>query len=178
MFSGDVTLDISRAKEAFKKGKGPLAVGAMAVGASTTLPTDVFGEVANVGSQMILEEVLDAGAIKILQGLKAGASATPIGLGLTAATTTISPAGEGSAFEKENQYANMLGVSRNAILNLQKEMPDEYKKLEDFIEKKITQETVLDPDAEQAKGQAFRSMTSEKQDPTDPFVQGMLALEN
>ena len=80
--------------------------------------------------------------------------------------------------KKENQYANMLGVSRNAILNLQKEMPDEYKKLEDFIEKKITQETVLDPDAVQAKGQAFRSMTSEKQDPTDPFVQGMLALEN
>lgn len=178
VFSGEVTFDISRAKEAFKKGKGPLAVGAMAVGASATMPTDVFGEVANVGSQMILEEVLDAGAIKILQGLKAGASATPIGLGLTAATTTISPAGEGSAFEKENQYANMLGVSRNAILNLQKEMPDEYKKLEDFIEKKITQETVLDPDAEQAKGQAFRSMTSEKQDPTDPFVQGMLALEN
>ena len=33
-------------------------------------------------------------------------------------------------------------------------------------------------DAEQAKGQAFRSMTSEKQDPTDPFVRGMLALEN
>jgi len=178
LFSGEVTLDISKAKEAFKKGKGPLAVGAMAVGASATMPSDVFGEVANVGSQMILEEVLDAGAIKILQGLKAGASATPIGLGVTTATTMISPAGEGSAFEKENQYADMLGVSRNAILNLQKEMPDEYKKLEDFIEKKITQKTVLDPDAVQAKGQAFRSMTSEKQDPTDPFVRGMLALEN
>ena len=36
----------------------------MAVGASTTLPTDVFGEVANVGSQMTLEEVLDAGSNK------------------------------------------------------------------------------------------------------------------
>ena len=104
-----MTLDISKQKKLLKKGKGPLAVGAMAVGASTTLPTDVFGEVANVGSQMILEEVLDAGAIKILQGLKAGASATPIGLGLTTATTTISPAGEGSAFEKRKSVCEYVG---------------------------------------------------------------------
>ena len=72
----------------------------------------------------------------------------------------------------------MLGVSRNALLNLQQNMPEEYKKLENYIEKRITQETVLDPDAEQAKGEAFRSIGSADNDPTNLFVQEMLALEN
>ena len=72
----------------------------------------------------------------------------------------------------------MLGVSRNALLNLQQNMPEEYKKLENYIEKRITQETVLDPDAEQAKGEAFRSIGSADNAPTNLFVQEMLALEN
>ena len=175
---GEISLDLSKIRNNLK-GKGKYAVGTFLAGATATaVPEDAFAAVAEFGTELALEEILDAGAIKILQGVGAGASATPIGLGLTAATTTVSPAGEGSAFEKENQYANMLGVSRNALLNLQQNMPEEYKKLENYIEKRITQETVLDPDAEQAKGQAFRSMGSADNDPTNLFVQEMLALEN
>ena len=175
---GEISLDLSKIRNNLK-GKGKYAVGTFLTGATATaVPEDAFAAVAEFGTELALEEILDAGAIKILQGVGAGASATPIGLGLTAATTTVSPAGEGSAFEKENQYANMLGVSRNALLNLQQNMPEEYKKLENYIEKRITQETVLDPDAEQAKGQAFRSMGSADNDPTNLFVQEMLALEN
>lgn len=175
---GEISLDLSKIRNNLK-GKGKYAIGTFITGtALSAVPEDAFSAVAEVGTQLALEEILDAGAIKILQGVGAGASATPVGLGLTAATTTVSPAGEGSAFEKENQYANMLGVSRNAILNLQQNMPKEYEKLENYIQKRITQETVLDPDAEQAKGQAFRSMTSGNQEPTNLFVQEMLALEN
>jgi len=175
---GEISLDLSKIRNNLK-GKGKYAVGTFITGtALSAVPEDAFATVAEFGTQLALEEILDAGAIKILQGVGAGASATPVGLGLTAATTTVSPAGEGSAFEKENQYANMLGVSRNALLNLQQNMPEEYKKLENYIEKRITQETVLDPDAEQAKGQAFRSMGSADNDPTNLFVQEMLALEN
>ena len=175
---GEISLDLSKIRNNLK-GKGKYAIGAFLTGtAATVVPEDAFAAVAEFGTELALEEILDAGAIKILQGIGAGASATPIGLGLTAATTTVSPAGEGSAFEKENQYANMLGVSRNALLNLQQNMPEEYKKLENYIEKRITQETVLDPDAEQAKGEAFRSIGSADNDPTNLFVQEMLALEN
>tara|TARA_Y100001937_G_scaffold43859_1_gene61850 strand:+ start:164 stop:2041 length:1878 start_codon:yes stop_codon:yes gene_type:complete len=175
---GEISLDLSKIRNNLK-GKGKYAVGTFITGtALSAVPEDAFSAVAEFGTQLALEEILDAGAIKILQGIGTGASATPIGLGLTAATTTVSPAGEGSAFEKENQYANMLGVSRNALLNLQQNMPEEYKKLENYIEKRITQETVLDPDAEQAKGEAFRSMGSADNDPTNLFVQEMLALEN
>jgi len=92
---------------------------------------------------------------------------------LTIAGTTVSPAGEGSAFEKETKYARMLGVDRNTILKLPK---DEFEKLDKYIQDRTFQETVLKPDKQQAKGEVFRSM-SDDQDPTNLFVQGMLEIE-
>jgi hypothetical protein len=67
----------------------------------------------------------------------------------------------------------MLGVDRNTILKLPK---DEFEKLDKYIQDKTFEQTTLKPDVEQAKGEAFRSM-SDNQDPTNLFVQGMLEIE-
>ena len=177
VFSGEVKLDLTKAREAFNKGKsggGSKAVIAGAIGTGLALtPEDAFSSVLNVGSQLALEETLDAATIKMLQLAGMGKSATPVGLGLTIAGTTVSPAGEGSAFEKETKYARMLGVDRNTILKLPK---DEFEKLDKYIQDRTFQETVLKPDKQQAKGEVFRSM-SDDQDPTNLFVQGMLEIE-
>ncbi len=176
VFSGEVKLDLTKAREAFNKGKGgtkTIIAGAIGTGAALA-PEDAFSSVLNVGSQLALEEILDAGTIKALQLAGMGKSATPVGLGLTIAGTTVSPAGEGSAFEKETKYAQMLGVDRNTILKLPKE---EFQKLDKYIQDKTFEQTTLKPDVEQAKGEAFRSM-SDNQDPTNLFVQEMLALQN
>ena len=177
VFSGEVKLDLTKAREAFNKGKsggGSKAVIAGAIGTGLALtPEDAFSSVLNVGSQLALEETLDAATIKMLQLAGMGKSATPVGLGLTIAGTTVSPAGEGSAFEKETKYAQMLGVDRNTILKLPK---DEFEKLDKYIQDKTFQETVLKPEEQRAKGEVFRSM-SDNQDPTNLFVQGMLEIE-
>ena len=177
VFSGEVKLDLTKAREAFNKGKsggGSKAVIAGAIGTGLALtPEDAFSSVLNVGSQLALEETLDAATIKMLQLAGMGKSATPVGLGLTIAGTTVSPAGEGSAFEKETKYAQMLGVDRNTILKLPK---DEFEKLDKYIQDKTFQETVLKPEEQRAKGEVFRSM-SDDQDPTNLFVQGMLEIE-
>jgi hypothetical protein len=177
VFSGEVKLDLTKAREAFNKGKGKggskaVIAGAIGTGLALT-PEDAFSSVLNVGSQLALEETLDAATIKMLQLAGMGKSATPVGLGLTIAGTTVSPAGEGSAFEKETKYAQMLGVDRNTILKLPK---DEFEKLDKYIQDKTFEQTTLKPDVEQAKGEAFRSM-SDNQDPTNLFVQGMLEIE-
>ena len=177
VFSGEVKLDLTKAREAFNKGKsggGSKAVIAGAIGTGLALtPEDAFSSVLNVGSQLALEETLDAATIKMLQLAGMGKSATPVGLGLTIAGTTVSPAGEGSAFEKETKYAQMLGVDRNTILKLPK---DEFEKLDKYIQDKTFQETVLKPEEQRAKGEVFRSM-SDNQDPANLFVQGMLEIE-
>ena len=177
VFSGEVKLDLTKAREAFNKGKsggGSKAVIAGAIGTGLALtPEDAFSSVLNIGSQLALEETLDAATIKMLQLAGMGKSATPVGLGLTIAGTTVSPAGEGSAFEKETKYAQMLGVDRNTILKLPK---DEFEKLDKYIQDKTFQETVLKPEEQRAKGEVFRSM-SDNQDPANLFVQGMLEIE-
>ena len=177
VFSGEVKLDLTKAREAFNKGKGKggtqaVIAGAIGTGVALT-PEDAFSSVLNIGSQLALEETLDAATIKMLQLAGMGKSATPVGLGLTIAGTTVSPAGEGSAFEKETKYAQMLGVDRNTILKLPK---DEFEKLDKYIQDKTFQETVLKPEEQRAKGEVFRSM-SDDQDPTNLFVQGMLEIE-
>ena len=177
VFSGEVKLDLTKAREAFNKGKGKggtqaVIAGAIGTGVALT-PEAAFSSVLNIGSQLALEETLDAATIKMLQLAGMGKSATPVGLGLTIAGTTVSPAGEGSAFEKETKYAQMLGVDRNTILKLPK---DEFEKLDKYIQDKTFQETVLKPEEQRAKGEVFRSM-SDNQDPANLFVQGMLEIE-
>lgn len=174
VFSGEIKLDISKAKQAFKNNKGKIGSAVAGTALLSAAPDDAMANVADFGTQLALEETLDAATIKALQIAGMGKSATPVGLGLTIAGTTVSPAGEGSAFEKEMQYAKMLGVDRSTILKLPE---GERKKLDEYMQQKILEETTLKPDAEQAKGEAFRSM-SDNQDPTNLFVQEMLALQN
>lgn len=118
VFSGEIKLDISKAKQAFKNNKGKIGSAVAGTALLSAAPDDAMANVADFGTQLALEETLDAATIKALQIAGMGKSATPVGLGLTIAGTTVSPAGEGSAFEKEMQYAKMLGVDRSTILKL------------------------------------------------------------
>ena len=86
---------------------------------------------ADVGTQMIGEEVLERGTIEMLKkaGL-AARSANPVGAGLTIAASTVSTIGE-QAFEKEDRVAKQLGISRNDILGLSKEQKEKLYGLVD-----------------------------------------------
>ena len=94
------------------------------IGVTTALMSGDAEAGADVGTQMIGEEVLERGTIEMLKkaGL-AARSANPVGAGLTIAASTVSTIGE-QAFEKEDRVAKQLGISRNDILNLPKEQKE------------------------------------------------------
>ena len=121
---------------------------------------------ANVGTQMVGEELLEKGTIEVLKkaGL-AARTANPVGVGLTIAASTVSTIGDQS-FEKEMRLAKQLGVDRNTIINLP---PEEKEKLFGLLEK-----TQVNELAQQQKkislGEQMRNLSMNKPNVTDSFM--------
>jgi len=121
---------------------------------------------AEVGTQMVGEEILERGTIETLK--KAGLAtrvANPVGLGLTIAGTTISTTGM-SGFEKELRLAKQLGVDRNTILALPlKEREKLFSLAQDFEVKEL---------AEQQKkislGEQMKNLSMNKPNVTNSFM--------
>ena len=121
---------------------------------------------ANVGTQMVGEEILEKGTIEVLK--KAGLAtrtANPVGVGLTIAASTVSTIGDQS-FEKEIRLAKQLGVDRNTIINLP---PEEKEKLFGLLER-----TQVNELAQQQKkislGEQMRNLSMNKPNVTDSFM--------
>lgn len=137
LLDGKVELsDMDKIREkrrlANKSGGGKLNAGIIGgVSAVSGLMSGDAEASANVGTQMIGEEVLERGTIEMLKkaGL-AARSANPVGVGLTIAASTVSTIGE-QAFEKEDRVAKQLGISRNDILGLSKEQKEKLYGLVD-----------------------------------------------
>jgi len=121
---------------------------------------------ANVGTQMVGEEILEKGTIEVLKkaGL-AARTANPVGVGLTIAASTVSTIGDQS-FEKEMRLAKQLGVDRNTIINLP---PEEKEKLFGLLER-----TQVNELAQQQKkislGEQMRNLSMNKPNVTDSFM--------
>jgi len=121
---------------------------------------------ANVGTQMVGEEILEKGTIEVLKkaGL-AARTANPVGVGLTIAASTVSTIGDQS-FEKEIRLAKQLGVDRNTIINLP---PEEKEKLFGLLER-----TQVNELAQQQKkislGEQMRNLSMNKPNVTDSFM--------
>ena len=121
---------------------------------------------ANVGTQMVGEEILEKGTIEVLKkaGL-AARTANPVGVGLTIAASTVSTIGDQS-FEKEMRLAKQLGVDRNTIINLP---PEEKEKLFGLLERTQVNELAQ----EQKKislGEQMRNLSMNKPNVTDSFM--------
>ena len=121
---------------------------------------------ANVGTQMVGEELLEKGTIEVLKkaGL-AARTANPVGVGLTIAASTVSTIGDQS-FEKEMRLAKQLGVDRNTIINLP---PEEKEKLFGLLERTQVNELAQ----EQKKislGEQMRNLSMNKPNVTDSFM--------
>ena len=137
LLDGKVELsDMDKIREkrrlANKSGGGKLNAGIIGgVSAVSGLMSGDAEASADVGTQMIAEEVLERGTIEMLKkaGL-AARSANPVGAGLTIAASTVSTIGE-QAFEKEDRVAKQLGISRNDILGLSKEQKEKLYGLVD-----------------------------------------------
>lgn len=121
---------------------------------------------ADVGTQMVGEELLEKGTIEALK--KAGFAArvaNPVGVGLTVAASTVSTIGD-QGFEKEMRLAKQLGVDRNTIINLP---PEEKEKLFGLLERTQVNELAQ----EQKKislGEQMRNLSVNKPNVTDSFM--------
>jgi outer membrane lipopolysaccharide assembly protein LptE/RlpB len=117
---------------------------------------------------MVAEEILEKGTIETLKkaGL-ASRNATPLGLGLTIAASSVSTIGE-QGFEKENRLAQQLGVTRNDILKLSS---DEKEKLFKLFEDNKRNQLVKEQE-EISLGEQMRNLS------TPPTVSNMRMLDN
>ena len=158
-------------------GKANMALlGGLSVG--TALMSGDAEAGANVGTQMIGEEVLEKGTIEMLK--KAGVaarSANPVGAGLTIAGTTVSTIGD-QGFEKENRVAKQLGINRADLIKLPE---DQKNKLYSMLDKESAKQLA----GQQEKislGEQMRSLSSNPTTrildsgaiETDPMIDNML----
>ena len=148
------------------------------LGVGTALMSGDAEAGADVGTQMVAEEVLEKGTIEVLKkaGL-AARSANPVGAGLTIASTTISTIGE-QAFEKEDRVAKQLGINRADLIKLPE---DQKNKLYSMLDKESAKQLA----GEQEKislGEQMRNLSSNPTTrtldsgaiETDPMIDNML----
>ena len=148
------------------------------LGVGTALMSGDAEAGADVGTQMVAEEVLEKGTIEVLKkaGL-AARSANPVGAGLTIAGTTISTIGE-QAFEKEDRVAKQLGINRADLIKLPE---DQKNKLYSMLDKESAKQLA----GEQEKislGEQMRNLSSNPTTrtldsgaiETDPMIDNML----
>ena len=150
-------------------GGGKLSAGI--IGAASAISGLMSGDAeaaADTGAGMVAEEILEKGTIETLKkaGL-ASRNATPLGLGLTIAASSVSTIGE-QGFEKENRLAQQLGVTRNDILKLSS---DEKEKLFKLFEDNKRNQLVKEQE-EISLGEQMRNLS------TPPTVSNMRMLDN
>ena len=150
-------------------GGGKLSAGI--IGAASAISGLMSGDAeaaADTGAGMVAEEILEKGTIETLKkaGL-ASRNATPLGLGLTIAASSVSTIGE-QGFEKENRLAQQLGVTRNDILKLSS---DEKEKLFKLFEDNKRNQLVKEQE-EISLGEQMRNLS------TTPTVSNMRMLDN
>ena len=150
-------------------GGGKLSAGI--IGAASAVSGLMSGDAeaaADTGAGMVAEEILEKGTIETLKkaGL-ASRNATPLGLGLTIAASSVSTIGE-QGFEKENRLAQQLGVTRNDILKLSS---DEKEKLFKLFEDNKRNQLVKEQE-KISLGEQMRNLS------TTPTVSNMRMLDN
>ena len=183
ILSGETTLEEMdnirqkrKSKKLSKKAKGAIAAGTIiggGVGSSEAA--------ANFVAELAVEEIFDAATIKGLQMIGLPATvANPVGIAATTMATMTTDIGQQS-FEKEDQYAQFLGVDRNTILNL----PSEKRtQLDNLFEKYFFSRDVIQPDLQQMKGEELRSISNnrpigsdmDRSITTDPVFDRMISM--
>ena len=140
-----------KSKKLSKKTKG-------ALGAATVIGGGVGSSeaAANFIAELAFDEVFDAATIKALTLLGLPAKvANPVGIATTTMGTMTSEIGQ-QAFEKEDEYAQFLGVDRNTIVSLE---PEKRKKLDTMFQNYFRDRDFVKPSETVVKGEQLRSLS-------------------
>ena len=186
ILSGEISIaDQMKAYREKKKLKTPNGGGGKAnmilaggLGIGTALVSGNAEAGADVGTQMVAEEVLEKGTIEVLKkaGL-AARSANPVGAGLTIAASTVSTIGE-QAFEKEDRVAKQLGINRADLIKLPKDQKEKlYKMLAKESAKQLAGQQEKISLGEQMRSLSSNSTTRQLDSgviETDPMIDNML----
>ena len=158
ILSGETTLDDMdnirkkrKSRKLSKKSKGML-------GAATIIGGGVGSSEAatNFVAELAFDEVFDAATIKALTTLGLPLKvANPVGIATTTMATMTSEIGQQS-FEKEDEYAQFLGVDRNTIINLE---PEKRKKLDTMFQNYFRDRDIVKPSETVVKGEQLRSLS-------------------
>ena len=140
-----------KSKKLSKKTKG-------ALGAATVIGGGVGSSeaAANFIAELAFDEVFDAATIKALTLLGLPAKvANPVGIATTTMGTMTSEIGQ-QAFEKEDEYAQFLGVDRNTIVSLE---PEKRRKLDTMFQNYFRDRDFVKPSETVVKGEQLRSLS-------------------